>query len=183
MKKILLAFTFLLGLFIVYLSPLAGNTYPVQQTKAKPTVVYLVRHAEKVTTNPDEKDPDLTPIGYARSQALQKHLQNTPIDVFLTTPYKRTRLTLEPLAAGREIGTYQAHGYAALKKLITSKYAGKTIVVAGHSNTLLNIIDTFGAAKPVSTIGDSKYDYIFKLTLRPGKKAKVEIATFGVPTT
>ena len=178
MKNNLLAVTCFVGLLLVYLSGLAKNPAPVQQT----TTVYLVRHAEKVTTNPNEQDPDLTSAGYARAQALQKYLQNTPIDGFLASPYKRTRLTLEPVAAGREIETYPAHGYAALKKLITDKYAGKTVIVAGHSNTLLDIIQTFGAAKPVSAIGDSKYDYIFKIILRPGKKAKVETATYGPPT-
>jgi phosphohistidine phosphatase SixA len=183
MKNVLLAVTLILGLWLLYLPGQASSTPPVQQNKSQTTVVYLVRHAEKVTSNPNDQDPDLTAAGYARAQALQKYLQNTSIDVFLTSPYKRTRLTLEPIAAGREIGTYQAHGYAALKKLITDKYAGKTVLVAGHSNTLLDIIETFGATKPVSSIGDSKYDYIFKLTLRPGKKAKVETATFGLPTT
>jgi 2,3-bisphosphoglycerate-dependent phosphoglycerate mutase len=183
MKKILLVFTFLFGLFWVYLPVQASTDDPVQPSKSKTTIVYLVRHAEKDTANPDEKDPDLTPAGYARAKALQKHLQNTPIDAFLSSPYKRTRLTLEPLAAGREINTYPAHGYTALKKLITGKYAGKTVIVAGHSNTLLDIIETLGAPKPVGAISDSKYDYIFKLTLRPGKKAKVETATFGTPTT
>ncbi|QNF31589.1 histidine phosphatase family protein [Adhaeribacter swui] len=183
MKKTVAVFAFLLGLFFVYRSGRAGNLYPDQPPKTKTTIVYLVRHAEKSTTNPDDNDPDLTPAGYARAKALQKHLQNIPIDVFLSSPYKRTRLTLTPLAAGREIGTYPAHGYTALKKLITGKYAGETIIVAGHSNTLLDIIETFGAAKPVRAISDSKYDYIFKLTLRPGKKAKVETATFGQPTT
>ncbi len=183
MKNKLLAVTLVLGLLLIYLPGQASSTPPVQQNKSQITVVYLVRHAEKATSNPNEQDPDLTSAGYARAQALQKHLQNTPIDVFLASPYKRTRLTLEPLAAGREINTYQAHGYAALKKLINDKYAGKTVIVAGHSNTLLDIIETFGAAKPVPNIGDSKYDYIFKITLRPGKKAKVETATFGAPTT
>ncbi|RDC62130.1 SixA phosphatase family protein [Adhaeribacter pallidiroseus] len=182
MKKIVLTVTLILSFWLIYLPGQASNTFPFQQNKSQITVVYLVRHAEKVTANPNEQDPDLTSAGYARAQALQKYLQNTPIDGFLASPYKRTRLTLEPLAAGREISTYPAHGYAALKKLINEKYAGKTVIVAGHSNTLLDIIETLGAAKPVPAIADAKYDYIFKITLRPGKKAKVETATFGTPT-
>ncbi len=181
MKTLLIALVFLIGVLFPD-SPVVGKNSLVVQDKAKTTVVYLVRHAEKVTTDPEDKDPDLTPIGYARAQALQKYLQNTPIDAFLSSPYQRTRLTLEPLAAGQEIMTYQAHGYKDLKKIIAQKYAGKTVIVAGHSNTLLDIIQTFGAPKPISAIADSKYDYIFKVTLRPGKKAKVETATYGAPT-
>ncbi|QMU27810.1 histidine phosphatase family protein [Adhaeribacter radiodurans] len=184
MKKIILITAAILASLLTFYFFSAAETNEVAQgNKSKVTVVYLVRHAEKDTANPDEKDPDLTPNGYARAKALQRYLQNTPIDVFLATPYKRTRLTLEPTAAGREISTYQAHGYKALQQLIKQKYAGKTILVAGHSNTLLDIIETLGALPPVTTIADSKYDYIFKVTLRPGKKPKVETATYGTPTT
>ncbi|PSR53597.1 histidine phosphatase family protein [Adhaeribacter arboris] len=182
MKTIAFTFAVLISLLSFYLFSQAETINPVQASKSKTTVIYLVRHAEKNTANPEDKDPDLTPAGYARAQALQRYLQNIPVDAFLASPYKRTRLTLEPTAAGHEIVTYQAHGYKALQQMITQKYAGKTVVVAGHSNTLLDIIETFGAPKPVPAIADSKYDYIFKLTLRPGKKAKVETATYGTPT-
>ncbi|MDQ4139714.1 MAG: histidine phosphatase family protein [Bacteroidota bacterium] len=183
MKTIVLTLTLLSTFLGFYLFSEADTNSPVQSTKSKITVVYLVRHAEKNTANPEDRDPDLTPAGYARAEALQRYLHNIKVDAFLASPYKRTRLTLVPAAAGREIDTYQAHGYKALKQLITQKYAGKTVVVAGHSNTILEIIETFGAPRPVPTIADSKYDYIFKLTLRPGKKARVETNTYGTPTT
>ena len=153
------------------------------QGKTKETVVYLVRHAEKVTSNPDDQDPELTPSGYARAQALENYFKNIPVDALFSSPYKRTRLTLEPLAAGREIKTYNAHGAAALNEIIRNQYSGKTVLVAAHSNTILEIIEALGGKRPVPSIADTKYDYIFKVTLRPGKKAKVEAATYGAPTT
>lgn len=181
MKTLLFAFlSFLLSAFTSVHTD-ENNFAP--QVKTRPTVIYLVRHAEKVTSNPNETDPVLTPAGYARAQALQHYFKNIPVDVFFSSPYKRTRLTLEPLAAGRDIRPYEAHGATALRELIQKQYAGKTVVVAAHSNTMLDIIQAFGAKKPVSAIADSKYDYIFKITLRPGKKAKVETATYGAPTT
>ncbi len=183
MKIIRYVFSVLFTLLMAYVPLKAAATKPVFQNKSQTTVIYLVRHAEKNTMDPEDKDPDLTPAGYARAQALQQYFQKIPVDAYFSTPYQRTRLTIEPLAKGQEIITYQAHGYQNLRKVITQKYAGKTVVVVGHSNTLLNMIETFGAQKPVPAIADSKYDYIFKVTLRPGKKTKVETATYGVPTT
>ena len=44
-----------------------------------PTKVYLVRHTEKITDDPKEKDPLLTMKGTTRAVALAQVLKNIPL--------------------------------------------------------------------------------------------------------
>lgn len=123
MKIILLSLVLCLQIFQISFNPADGQA--AARRKSPPTVVYLVRHAEKVTTNPDDADPDLTAAGYARAEALQQYMQGIPVAAFFTSPFKRTQYTLTPLAAGRTITTYKPHDYAALRAKIWQEYAGK----------------------------------------------------------
>jgi len=64
-------------------------------TSCSTTTVYLARHAEKV----DESDStDLSIVGRMRATALADTLANSHVNMVLTTPYRRTRQTAEPLA-------------------------------------------------------------------------------------
>ena len=147
------------------------------------TTVYLVRHAEKDTSNPNDQDPDLTEAGRKRAQALKAYLQEVKVDGFFSTPYKRNQKTLVPLAQGRPIQFYESHDYTLLRNKILSEYKGKTVVVVGHSNTILPIIEAFGAKKPIAEITDNDYDNIFRLVVSPKGKVKVEAQKFGVLST
>jgi 2,3-bisphosphoglycerate-dependent phosphoglycerate mutase len=149
--------------------------------QANTTTVYLVRHAEKDTRNPNDPDPDLTLTGQKRAQALKAYLDEVPVAALFSTPYKRNQQTLAPLAQGRPLQFYQSHDYALLRNKILTDYQGKTVVVVGHSNTVLPIIEAFGAKKPIKEITDRDYSNIFRLTISPQGKTKVEAAKFGAP--
>ncbi|GEO02711.1 phosphoglycerate mutase [Adhaeribacter aerolatus] len=149
--------------------------------QAGTTTVYVVRHAEKDTRNSNDQDPELTDAGRKRALALKAYLEDVKVDAFFSTPYKRNQQTITPLAQGRPIQFYESHAYTLLRDKILAEYKGKTVVVVGHSNTVLPIIEAFGAKKPISEITDSDYDNIFKLTVSPKGKARVEAHKFGAP--
>ena len=164
--------------------PLAvANPIP-SEVSAQPTTVYLVRHAEKDISNPSDQDPGLTPVGEARAEALRAELEGQKVDVLYATKYKRTQTTLQPMASARnlEIQIYDAYDFNSLKSKIKDQYAGKTVVVAGHSNTLLPLVEAFGAKRPVPDISDSQYDYLFKLTVTPTGNVEVTTAHYGPST-
>ena len=151
--------------------------------QAGSTTIYVVRHAEKDMSKPDDKDPDLTEAGQKRAMALKAYLQDAKVNAFFSTSYKRNQKTLMPVAQGRPIQIYESKDYAFLRNKILSEYKGKTVVVVGHSNTVLPIIEVFGAKKPIDQITDNDYDNIFRITVSPQGKAKVEARKFGVPNT
>ncbi|MFC4211730.1 SixA phosphatase family protein [Pedobacter lithocola] len=144
---------------------------------AQTTEIWVVRHAEKDKSNPQEKDPELSDEGKIRARDLAEYLKKEKIDFGFTTPYKRTRTTLDSLIIPKVLN------YTDIKSLVDSiktNYVGKKIVIAGHSNTVLEIIEAFGGKRPREELTDDDYDFIFHLTVK-GDKARVKMDQYGVP--
>jgi len=128
------------------------------------TTVYVVRHAEKDLT-PNLPDPLLTPAGQARAQALHDSLRRKPLTAVFSTATTRTRTTAAPLAEALKlpIQDYDAKQLQTLVHRIRSGYPGQQVLVVGHSNTILETVEAFGAPRPVPTIGDDEYDYLLEV--------------------
>ncbi|QKG52604.1 histidine phosphatase family protein [Hymenobacter sp. BRD67] len=144
------------------------------------TTIYLVRHAEKDLT-PGLADPPLTAAGEARAQLLARRLKGRHPAALFTTDTRRTRATLAPLAltTGLTPLVYNAKEPAALVARLGQQYAGKTVVVVGHSNTLLPLLAALGVVAPVAEIKEDEFDYLFKVELRPGQAAKLAVSRYG----
>src|SRR5437762_13638122 len=67
----------------------------VSTASAQPIVV-IVRHAEKAANGGN--DPDLSPAGRARAEALARILKDSSIAAIFTTEFKRTQETAAPTA-------------------------------------------------------------------------------------
>ncbi|MGI4819569.1 MAG: histidine phosphatase family protein [Janthinobacterium lividum] len=144
------------------------------------TTIYLVRHGEKDLT-PGVADPALTPAGEARAQALSRQLARRHPAALFTTDTRRTRTTLAPLAQATNLTplVYDAKQPDALATRIQQEYAGRTVVVVGHSNTLLPLLKALGVTELVAEIKDEEYDHLFKVELRPGKPAALKVSRYG----
>ncbi len=141
---------------------------------ATPAIVYLVRHAEKDLT-PGLADPPLTPAGEQRALALRDTLRRMPVTAIFTTDTRRTRATVAPLAEARKLSpeVYDPKRAADVAALIRQRFQNSAVVIVGHSNTILPMIEALGAAKPVSEIKDSEYDYLFQVLVPATGPAKV----------
>ena len=171
MKLTLLSF--LLSLLLAALAHPAVAGPPV-------TTIYLVRHAEKDPT-PSAADPLLTPAGEARAQALRKKLAGKHPAALFTTDTRRTRATLAPLsvATGLTPLVYDAKKPDALAIRIYKEYAGRTVVVVGHSNTLLPLLEALGVKATMQEIKEEEFNYLFKVELREGQPAKLKVSKYG----
>lgn len=146
------------------------------------TTVYLVRHAEREAGY--DADPGLSPAGRVRADELSALLGARSIAAIFTTQFARTQQTAEPLALARQLrptvmyagGSDHASRVAST---ILDSYAGKTVVVVGHSNTIPEIIAAFGVAERVS-ICESEYDWLFELVI-VGSKATLTSSRYGAP--
>lgn len=147
----------------------------------KPTRIYLVRHAEKMTSDPKDKDPLLTEYGNKRAIALGKKLQNKTINSIYSTNYKRTQNTAKPTAEQKklDIKLYDAKNLTAATDKILKVNKGKTALIVGHSNTVLETIEAFGIKSPIPSIDDQEYNYLFLLTIRSNGKTKVKVTHYG----
>ena len=152
-----------------------------QSIYAQKTTIWVVRHAEKEMSDPKDKDPDLSPEGKERAEALAKYLKGEKLDSIFSTNYKRTKLTGYPTAdkIGLTIKTYDAAAQKVFAEGLIKNAKGKKMLIIGHSNTVQEILVAFGAKKPVKDLTDDDYDYVFILTLK-GDKKEVKVERYGL---
>ena len=100
------------------------------------TSVYLIRHAEKIRTDKNEKDPLLNKNGLLRTQKWSEIFEKIEIDKILSTNTKRTISTVIPTSDKKklkiEIYKPEDISYEAFLK----ENKGKKVLIVGHSNTI-----------------------------------------------
>ncbi|MGI8732336.1 MAG: histidine phosphatase family protein [Pyrinomonadaceae bacterium] len=142
------------------------------------TTVIVVRHAEK-NIESNNPNPDLSPAGQARAQELAQILGTAGITAIYATQFGRTQQTVQPIAStlGLAITKVDSANAVELVRQIDTK-RGETILVAGHSNTVPQIIEILGGGK-VADIPETDYDNIFVVTIYRYGKAKVVRFKYG----
>ena len=144
--------------------------------------VWIVRHAEKDKSNPQEKNPDLSDEGKIRAKDLVEYLKKVKFDGVFSTPYKRTHQTVDSLAKINNlvVKDYNPTDSKKLVDEIKKDFLGKKVMIVGHSNTVLELIEAFGGKRPKPELTDDDYDYIFHLIVRKDK-ASVKMSEYGKP--
>ena len=152
--------------------------------QAGPTVIIIARHAEKGTT--PANDPPLTDAGVARAKALARAVANANVQVVITTQLVRTRETGRPAADAKALTmeTVPAGGATDLHAKAVAdaarKHAGKTVLVVGHSNTVMRIVEALGGPK-LPDLCDSNYSGLFTIILDGANLRYIE-STYGAPS-
>jgi phosphohistidine phosphatase SixA len=148
---------------------------------AQPSMtIILVRHAEKMVVPPENKDPDLSPAGLARAQELVRIFGDTGITAIYATQYKRTQHSAKPLAnkLGLPVTQVEAKKTPELVKQIRARKAGEVIFIAGHNNTVPEIIAALGGPQ-LPIIPEDEYDNLYILTLPSSGSAKLLKMKYG----
>lgn len=142
------------------------------------TTVILVRHAEKAVAPGD--DPPLSDTGRKRAAALRHTLEKAGISAIYATQYQRTQQTVEPLAKALKTSPklIEAVKVDALVSQIRQKHRGETVLIAGHSNTIPEIIKALGVAES-PTIADSDYGDLFVVTVPKSGPARLLHLQYG----
>lgn len=123
------------------------------------TKIFIVRHADR------EPGDDLTAAGLVRAEELKRVLLNTGIDSVYSTNFIRTKKTVQPLATaeGLPVVLYDTNPLL-LKRILKSR--GKTMLVAGHSNTVPDLIKLCGCQPPYVNIPDTQFDNLFLVLIQ-----------------
>ena len=148
---------FRMKVLILFLSVLLVESV----ASAEPFVV-IVRHAEKAANDP--KDPDLSPAGHKRAEALARMLKDSQISAVFVTEFKRTAETATPTA--KEAGVVPTIIPANDTAALVGKLRGlsSNALVVGHGNTIPNLVKAIGIQAPVN-IPDEDYSEIFVVIL------------------
>lgn len=132
---------------------------------------YLFRHAEKVQTD-ETQDPPLLPEGRERAEKIAELLENVAPDRYYSTRYIRNISTLRPSAEehGKKIKIYEWHDWQPMLNEITAnQYNLKNVVICGHGDNLLPMIEALGCKAPLDSLGAHEYDKYFVVKVRSGE--------------
>jgi phosphohistidine phosphatase SixA len=147
---------------------------------APATTVLLVRHAEPAA---QATDPPLSDVGQARAQTLVHVAGDAGVAAIYATQYVRTQQTVQPLAQhlGLPIHVVAANDVQGLANEVRSDHAGEVVVIAGHSNTVPEIIVELGG-DPVFAIAGDEYDNLFVVTICRLGSTRVIHLRYGEPS-
>jgi broad specificity phosphatase PhoE len=131
---------------------------PVAARAQSSGTVFLVRHAEKLST---ARDATLSPQGHKRAECLAHTLGDAGIQVIFASGFVRTQETARPLAKklGLKATTVEYKDTAGLVDKLRAM-ADKNVLVVAHSDTLPEIIEKLGAGK-VDPIKEEEFDRLF----------------------
>jgi phosphohistidine phosphatase SixA len=167
---------------IVLLALLTISAFPAgPSTIDQPAMILiLVRHAEKQIVAPENKDPDLSLAGLARAQELARMFGGSGITAIYATQYKRTQQTVKPLAdkLAIPITKIEAKETAELVKQIRARGANQVIFIAGHNNSVPEIIASMGGPQ-LPIIPETEYDNLYILTVHSDGSAKLLKMKYG----
>jgi 2,3-bisphosphoglycerate-dependent phosphoglycerate mutase len=149
---------------------------------AQKTTIWVVRHAEKEVSAPDapNPDPNLSQDGKERAIALAKVLKRENIKAIYVTPTKRSSQTAKPLAVQAHIlPRIYTDTIKPFAKALLNNFKGAKVLVVGHSNTVMPILDAFGADMPLDKLSEEDFDMIFKVTIKDSGKVNLEVYYYG----
>lgn len=152
------------------------------QLTAQTSTYILLRHAEKDTSQTGstmmKADPPLTKQGWKRAESLIHVLKAFTPDRIYSTNYLRTRSTITPLAKKfkQTIEVYDPKQLEQFSKVLLT-LSGKTIVVAGHSNTTPALVNLLIHENRYPPLDESVYNQLWIVTIQDGKPV-VKVVTY-----
>jgi broad specificity phosphatase PhoE len=162
---------------ILTLAAAALLTLPAATAAEPPTVVFLLRHAEKE----EGPNPPLSDPGRQRAQQLAELLAEAGIGSIHSTDYPRSTETVRPLAErlGLEILLYDP---AELEGLATRlRAAGGRHVVVGHSNTTPTLVELLGGSGGAEIDEAGEFDRLYIVAMAEGAAVSTVLLRYGEP--
>ena len=118
--------------------------------------IYIVRHGEKSSEPP--KNPHLSKVGQQRAQNLILELKAKHITQIYSTNTFRTMETAMPLSKHIKVPVTIYINDTTSKLMAYIFNSKKNALIVGHSNTILNIIDSLQYAYVKDKVKDTEYD-------------------------
>lgn len=149
------------------------------------TVVLVVRHAEKSGSS---GDVPLSGAGEDRARALVPIAKSAGVTGVITTQFQRTKQTgapaaqslgITPIVIGATAST--ADHAKAIADTIRARFAGQSVLVVGHSNTVPAIVAALGAPSSPD-LCDDEYDVLVTVIVPASGNTRVIRSRYGSPS-
>lgn len=150
-----------------FLLILVGTAIGSSAALAEPDQIILVRHAER-SAEP-VADPALSAAGELRARMLAVALADAGVSSIVTTQFRRSRETAQPLADALRltpqiVAARQGEAPAHITETVAAlrSRAGGTVLVVGHSNTVMALAEALGAPK-MADLCETSYSHVLLL--------------------
>lgn len=144
-------------------------------SRAVPGQVFVMRHLKAESGT----DPGLTAAGAAQAQLLAKRFdkRDRPTSIYVSK-FRRTQETAAPLAAAAGIVPiiYDPADTPGLVQAVNARSGN--ILVVGHSNTVPDIVEQLGGARP-EPIAHDRHGDIWRITRPGGATEKLRLEADG----
>ena len=140
------------------------------------TTYYLIRHAEKDRSDPNNSDPNLTEEGIQRAKNWATFFKNVDLDKIYSTDYNRTLQTVVFVAEQKGI-TVQSYDPSSLySDDFEQTTKGETVLIVGHSNTTPQFVNAIIGEEKYIDMDDGDNSSVYVVTVTENTK-KVQILT------
>ncbi|HEX9707542.1 MAG TPA: phosphoglycerate mutase family protein [Steroidobacteraceae bacterium] len=145
---------------------------------ASTTTVFVMRHAEKATVSPEDKNPPLSQAGEARALELAQHFGRAPkgqsLDAIFVTELQRTQQTVQPLAnrLGIPVIVVPAKDPAQVADRALDENRGGRVLIVGHSDTVPEIVKELSGAD-VGAMQETEYGIVYVVAVPRFSRAAV----------
>ncbi len=133
--------------------------------EVKTTQYYLIRHAEKDRTDPENRDPKLTAEGMARAERWATYFDTIDLDAVYSTQYVRTVMTATPTAESKQLYILSYDPRQLYSESFKLNTKDQKVLVVGHSNTTPAFVNKILGEEKFSDMDDNDNSSLFVVTL------------------
>lgn len=139
---------------------------------AQDSVVVFLRHAEKSSKR---TNAELSSRGKQRAQCLVEELSRFQPVALFASDLRRTQQTLEPLSKRLKLPleTYERGKEHALGQSLLVRFPGQTVVVCGHSDTLMDLVKALGDSTPFPEVSGFDRFWVLRIA-EPGGRVTLQ---------
>ena len=160
----------ILSLCLVLLFFSCKEDKPIENTNENPNIstFYLIRHAEKDRSNPEDADPELNQKGLGRAMHWAEIFNEVDLDAIYSTNFNRTSMTAAPTSVKKNIDVqYYDPRILDIEQFKTDNL-NKSVLVVGHSNTTPEFVNLLLGEDKYTSIDDSENGTLFVVTIIDG---------------
>lgn len=139
------------------------------QDQTSVSTFYLIRHAEKVRSNPDDSDPELNQKGLGRAMHWAEILADVDLDAIYSTDYNRTSMTAAPTSVKKNIDVQYYDPSSLDITQFKTNNLNKNVLIVGHSNTTPEFVNKLIDEERYSDIDDSENGILFIVQIVNGR--------------
>ena len=136
---------------------------------------YLIRHAEKDLSDPENKDPELNQRGLGRAMHWAEIFQDIPLEAIYSTDYARTTMTAARVSVKQDITVTYYDPDMLVIETFKAENLGNNVLIVGHSNTTPEMVNRLIGEDRFFGLDDTDNGSLFIVTIVGSESSVVRL--------